>query len=252
MKFSRVKEIEDYIISKESVTMDELCKVFDVSKNTIRRDIKILADKGSISKIYGGVTANTNNNLLSLFEERELENPQQKERIGRMAASFIKENDIIFIDSGTTTVQMLEHVKSIQNLTVITNNLKALNILFSMENVIVITLGGSLIRKTSSFAGMDAITMLKNYNITKCFMAATGVSINSGLTNSTTLEFELKKVVIEKSKEVFLLADTTKFDVASLMTYCPLAEVDYLITDKPPADKYLDYFKKHSIELVLA
>jgi DeoR family myo-inositol catabolism operon transcriptional repressor len=73
MKYNRIKEIEKYIMEHEAVTLDTLCEVFKVSKNTIRRDLNILTEKGSISKTYGGVVANTANNLFVSFEERNIE-----------------------------------------------------------------------------------------------------------------------------------------------------------------------------------
>jgi DeoR family myo-inositol catabolism operon transcriptional repressor len=237
----------------EAVTLDTLCEVFNVSKNTIRRDLNILTEKGTISKTYGGVIANTaNNSLFVSFEERNIKNKMEKEFIGKKAASYVKENDIIFIDSGTTTYQMIEHIKNINNLTVITNNLSALNTMFNYPNINVIAIGGNLIRKTSSFAGIESAAIVKNYNISKCFMAATGVSIVSGLTNSTMPEYELKRSVIQKSNEIFLLADRSKFGISSLLTYCPLEDVDYIISDTNPSREYQEFIKKHNINFVLA
>ena len=251
MKFNRIREIEEYILEHETVTLDRLCDIFKVSLNTIRRDTKLLTDKGSIVKIYGGVTAaNNGKSLLSFFEERIEKNTSAKERIGLAAAGFVSDGDVIFIDSGTTTYQMLEHLKDRANVTVITNNLPALGLLLYMQNINVIAVGGPLIRKTSSFAGMES--SIQHYNIMKCFMAATGISIANGLTNSTMAEFEIKKSVIQKSDRVYLLADTSKFDKSSLMTYCQLSDVHCVITDNTPPEKYIEYLKRNNVELIHA
>ncbi|MDR1533035.1 MAG: DeoR/GlpR family DNA-binding transcription regulator [Clostridiales bacterium] len=252
MKFNRVKEIEKYILEHESATLDDLCQVFGISKNTIRRDVKLLADKGSVTKIYGGVAANDKNSLLSFFEERITKNAAEKERIGLAAAGFVEDQDVIFVDSGTTTFQMLPHLKEKKGVTVITNNLRALGVLLYMPSVNVIAMGGALIRKTSSFSGADTVATLQHYNITKCFMAATGVSIANGLTNSTMAEFELKKAVIQRSGQVILLADVSKFDQSSLMTYCPLAGVHRVITDRMPPESYVAFFQQNNTALTIA
>jgi DeoR family myo-inositol catabolism operon transcriptional repressor len=147
---------------------------------------------------------------------------------------------------------MIEHIKGFSNLTVITNSISALNTLFNYPNINVIAIGGNLIRKTGSFAGIESAAVVKNYNISKCFMAATGVSIVNGLTNSTMPEYELKRSVIQKSNEIFLLADRTKFGISSLLTYCPLEDIDYLISDASPSPEYRDFINKHNINFILA
>jgi DeoR family myo-inositol catabolism operon transcriptional repressor len=124
--------------------------------------------------------------------------------------------------------------------------------MFNYPNINVIAIGGNLFRKTSSFAGIESAAIVKNYNISKCFMAATGVSIVSGLTNSTMPEYELKRSVIQKSNEIFLLADRSKFGISSLLTYCPLEDVDYIISDTNPSREYQEFIKKHNINFVLA
>lgn len=114
----------------------------------------------------------------------------------------------------------------------------------------VIALPGNLIRKTNSFVGVDTVSILRKYNINKSFMASTGISIECGITNSHPLESEIKRVAIEKGIEIFLLVDSSKFDNSSLVTYSQLKDIDYLITDKKPAKKYIDFCNNHDITLV--
>ena len=250
MKFDRIKEIETYIADHESVSIDKLCEVFNVSKNTIRRDINELIEKGSIEKIYGGVIAKDRNLFVS-FEERNAKNSGAKMMIGESAAAFVRDNDIIFLDSGTTTFYMTGHIKELRNVTVITHNIHVITALFFHHNINIISLGGALMHKTGSFGGLESINMLKNYNITKAFMSTTGVSIENGLTNSSMAEFEIKKAVAQKAGEIYLLADSSKFGISSLYTYCNLEEVAYVITDRKLPDKYYHYFQQHDINLVV-
>ena len=118
-------------------------------------------------------------------------------------------------------------------------------------NLNIISLGGNLKRKTNSFVGNSASLVLRDYNISKSFMAATGISISRGATNSSMDEYELKKLIVEKSGEIFLLVDSTKFDTISLMTYSTLENIDRIITNETPTKKYLDFFKKNKINLVI-
>ena len=102
MKEDRLVKMEEYIRDKKSVSLDELCEVFDVSKNTIRRDVTVICDRSDIQKIYGGVSVQYNR-IPPPFSERSSVNTEVKRRIGKQAASMVEDGDVIFIDAGTTT-----------------------------------------------------------------------------------------------------------------------------------------------------
>jgi len=249
MKYNRMKDIEEYILYNETVSLDKLCEVFNVSKNTIRRDINKLLEKGNIKKVYGGVTSNEKK--IIAFEERNIKNIAQKIIIAKLSATFIQDGDIIFIDSGTTTINILDFLKDKNNVTVLTNNLKAIIKAFPYENLNIISMGGSLIRKTNCFTGVNTVQLLKNYNINKAFMAATGISIAKGVSDSSPLEHEIKKLVVERSDEVYLPVDSSKFNTSSLMTYCNLNDIDHLITNEKPNSEYLEYFKENNVKITI-
>ncbi|MEA5009923.1 DeoR/GlpR family DNA-binding transcription regulator [Clostridium tyrobutyricum] len=220
------------------------------SQNTIRRDIHELVKSGTIKKVYGGVSANSK--LLVPFNERKIKNSITKTLLAKTASEFINDGDIVFIDSGTTTVNMADFLKNRINVTIITNNLNFITNSIRYENLNIISTGGTLVRKTNSFAGIDTLNMLKNYNINKSFMAATGVSLTNGVTNSSPLECEIKKAVVNKSNQIYLLADSSKFGISSLMTYCEIKDVDCLITDKMPPKEYQALIKQHDTNLIIA
>jgi DeoR family myo-inositol catabolism operon transcriptional repressor len=249
IKTERIEQIQDYVLVNDTVSLDELVKVFDVSKNTIRRDIQQLVERGKIIKVYGGVAAN--HATLKSFNERQTRNQQQKRSIAKAAANFVEDGDIIYIDSGTTTLEMVENLQS-KNVTIITNNLDFIFKSFPYDNLNVISTGGVFDRKTKSFVSLKNMDLLKSYNINKAFMASTGITISNGVTHSSPLESEIKQNVVKKSSTVFLLVDHCKFDKYALMTYCDMDEVDYIITDKVPSENYQEYTKRHDIQLVIS
>lgn len=251
MKSYRIQEIENYIIKHENVSINTLCSVFDVSKNTIRRDISELEKKGTIKKVYGGVTLNQDKKNTIPFSEREIKNKSKKQLIAEAASALVNDGDIIFIDSGTTTMHMIPFLGHKKNLTIITNNINALIAAVMYPNLNVVSPGGTLFRKTNSLIGIEAVNFLKTYNICKAFMATTGVSLSKGVTNSSSIEYHVKKTVVEKSDKVIVLADNSKLDVASLMTYCELDEVDTFITDKVPPKTFENFFKESDTELIV-
>jgi DeoR family myo-inositol catabolism operon transcriptional repressor len=249
IKEKRIKKIQEYVLEHQSASLDELMEVFDVSKNTIRRDVQELVDRGELKKVYGGVSSI--HKKLESFQERKVRNQDQKELIAKKAASFVEDGDFIFIDSGTTTIEMFEYLKE-KHLTIFTNNIDFIVCAIPFENLDVISIGGMLERKTSSFVNPRNMDLLKDYNIKKAFMASTGISLSNGVTNASPLESELKKTIVSRSSEVYLLVDYDKFDKYGLMTYCGLDEIDYLVTDKVPNGTYQEYAKNHDIHLVLA
>lgn len=252
LKESRIKEIENYVLKHENVSIDTLCSLFNVSKNTIRRDITELEKMGTIKKIYGGITLNNKNKQPTIpFGQREITNKLSKQLIAKEASKLVEDRDIIFIDSGTTTIHMIPFLADRKNLTIVTNNVNAIVKSFPYTNLNILSTGGSLFRQTNSLIGIEAVSFLKNYNISKCFMATTGVTIEKGVTNSSPFEYEIKRAVIEKSKEIIVLADNSKLGVVSLMTYCDLKDVDIFITDKTPSKDVVDYFNNNNVNLMV-
>lgn len=249
MRERRLQDLEEYIHSLGTTSLDELCEHFDVSKNTIRRDINTLLEKGTIQKVYGGVTSISQ--TLIPFENRDITNKLDKKTIAKRAAQFVEGNELIFIDSGTTTRDMIEYLPKTTKLTILTNNLDVINAAANVENISLLIIGNIYKRDTKSFVGNDSLHILDKYNINKAFMAATGVSIASGLTNSDVMEYEIKKKVAEKAQQIYLLADASKFGKSTLLTYSPLSEVDAIVTSKGFPEEYQQYCAANDISVYI-
>lgn len=251
MRTQRIDLIEKYIQQEKSATIDELCDKFQVSKNTIRRDIDTLAEKEVVKKVYGGVTSAVPSGLSSKlipYETRHITHPEEKDRICAQAAKFVKDGDIIYIDTGTTCLNMVDHISSRQ-CTILTNSLQVCLKAVPYPNLNLISLPGKLKRGTLSYVGSEIVDYLKTYNIGKAFMACSGVTIENGLTNATIEEYIIKKAVMENCSKSFLLADHTKFGRFSLMTYCQLKDIDHIVTDAALDEEYVAYCGEHQIEI---
>ncbi|MGD9560221.1 MAG: DeoR/GlpR family DNA-binding transcription regulator [Oscillospiraceae bacterium] len=184
MKTHRIDQMEQYIIENRTVTMNQLCEHFNVSINTVRQDIATLVSKGTIKKIYGGVTCAQKSSLQPL-EERRLRNLDGKRTIARLAASFVDNFDIIYIDSGTTASLLIEYIDPAKQVTVITNSLIAVNTVMQYENIALLCLPGKLDRTSCSFISTVTVHALERYNITKSFMSTTGLSRTGEVTDCT-------------------------------------------------------------------
>ncbi|AQY51892.1 IolR protein [Listeria weihenstephanensis FSL R9-0317] len=247
MKEKRLQLVEEFIQEKGTASLDELCEHFNVSKNTIRRDINKILENGTIQKVYGGVT--TTSDRLIPFENRDHSNQEEKQIIGEIAAGYIEEDEIIFIDSGTTTRNIIEFLPKGIKVTLLTNSLDIINAAATLENINLIIIGNNYKRKTKSFVGMDDSNTIDKYNVNKAFMAATGVSISHGLTNSDLLEYEIKKRIVSKTEDIFLLADQSKYDKSTLLTYCPLEDVSTIVTAQPLSEEYTAFCEEHNIQI---
>lgn len=249
MKISRLNSIEEYVLSKKTVSIDELCEVFRVSKNTIRRDLNELEERGHISKVYGGVTAVTPEDVMPLPVRSGL-NLTAKNLIGQLAAREICDGDTIFIDSGSTAVNVLRHLSPRSKITVVTHSLPAMVEAAKFDDVSLISLGGVYNSATSSFVGIAAQHALSDLRISKAFLSATGVTVESGMSNTTFLEAEIKRGVVAHTSNVILIADNSKLGHDATVTFCRLQNVATFITDREPAPKFVEFCRAHNVRLI--
>lgn len=251
MRTERIDLVEAYILKNKTVSLDTLCEQFDVSKNTVRRDVDTLVKRGTIKKVYGGVTAldpgNTIPKLIP-YSERGILYTEEKDSICRTAALFVEEHDTIYIDTGTTCLNLIDYISD-KECTILTNSLQLFLKAVQYPKLNVISMPGKLKRETLSFAGTEVTDYLKTYNITKAFMACTGVTPKNGLTNATAEEYIVKKAVLENTAHSYLLADHSKFGKVSLMTYWPLEDVEHIITDRHLEAEYEEFCRENQIEV---
>ncbi len=251
MKTDRIQEMERYIIQHGAATMEELRTQFGISMNTVRRDVAELLARGAVTKVYGGVRARPTEQALTPYEVRRRGSEDAKAAIGRRAAALVQDGDVIFIDSGTTTLQMVDHLADRRELTIITNNIEVINRALPHENITIIALPGQVRRKTHSLTGDEAVRYLRRYNVRMAFIAATGVS-SHGVTNSSPLEFEIKKCAVESAEKTVLLIAEAKFGVTGLMTFAQLTDFDALVTDRMPEETVCSRLADSGVELIVA
>lgn len=251
MLYKRRVGIIEYLKEKQSATLDELCKAFDVSINTIRRDINELEEQGAINKVYGGVILCKNDETIPITIRQD-KDVNEKEKIGKYAGNMVDDNDIIIIDSGSTTVHMVKYLKDKKNITIITNSINVVNESAKLNNINLVIVGGDYLRETNSMVGLDAINVIKKLNAKTAFIATTGISLQRGLSNSSMLEAEIKRSMIKSADKLVLLADHSKFELVSLVTFAELNEINYIITDKDIKTEYSKFFKENNIKLIIA
>ncbi|MBB6448769.1 DeoR family myo-inositol catabolism operon transcriptional repressor [Geomicrobium halophilum] len=253
MKVKRLSQIEEYLEEKQEVSLEELKNHFNVSMNTIRRDINELAQSNIINKVYGGVVYNNNSSSnTTAYEERNISHYEEKKKIGQYCNQYIEQHDIVYIDSGTTTHFVLDSLSQEIEFTLITNSLEVVNKAVSYPNIHLMIIGETYKRSTKSFTEITDDETITKFNINKAFMSATAFSINNGASNSDFSENRIKKTVRERANEVYLLIDSSKFGKSSLFTYCHLKDISAIVTDSSVDNSYVDYIKNANKTIVIA
>ncbi len=232
VKNVRLKKMEQYVIDHDFVSMDELCEVFEISKNTARSDVAELVEKGVIEKKYGGVSVITTR-VPTSYQERTEKNKESKKEVGRLAATLLEEGDLIYIDAGTTTSFLVAKGNQLpQQLTIITNNVNVINQSFRENGFTVFSLPGKLNREMNSFISLETIDSLKNYNIKKAFIGARGVSGSGDISVASAVDAKLKEMVLSISECSILMTDFEKFKSAAMINFSHLNKFDYWVCEK--------------------
>lgn len=206
-KSKRLSMIYDYVKAHKDVLLVDLANHVNASQSTIRRDIKELAAQGLVLELYGSIVLNDKNDLDIQIKQRASMQSNEKKEIGMKAASLVRDDAFVFIDAGTTTKEMIPHIKA-KNARFITNGVEiALELLkFGYEVQIV---GGTLKPITEAVVGEFALEFIKTCHFDLSFIGANGVS-ETGYSTPDLKEGMIKKAVIVNSRMAYVLADQSK------------------------------------------
>jgi len=220
------------LTDNRSVEVTELAKIFDVTEETIRRDLEKLEKEGLLKRTYGGAVLLESYNVDFPFEFRKATNMEGKKNIAAKLIAYIDDGDTLMMDSSTSTLQVAKLLRTKKNITVITNSEQIINELKMFDNVKVISTGGTLRQKSFSWVGPIAERTLRKLNANKAIISCKGFDIKRGFTESNELEANIKRVMLEMSDKIFVIADHTKIDKAALVIIATLEDVDMIFTDR--------------------
>jgi DeoR/GlpR family transcriptional regulator of sugar metabolism len=231
----RRRQILELVKSDGAAHVNALAQKFGVSTVTIRNDLTKLAEAGELLRDRGGAISTASSrqvtHLLGL-NERAILNREAKQRIGKAAAQLVAPGDTIIMDAGTTVVEMASHLAGIIPLTVVTNALNVALTMGAATEAQLIFLGGTLSREASSTVGPLAEQTLANLAVQKVFLGTQALDLKSGLTDTTLEIAQAKRAMIKAARQVFLLADSSKWDQTGFIKVAQLEEIDALISDE--------------------
>jgi DeoR/GlpR family transcriptional regulator of sugar metabolism len=246
----RQREIVRLLNDAGTLRIVELAGRFDVSDETIRRDLATLEEQGLLTRAHGGAVAD-GVHLETTFQRRMRENRAPKEAIARTAAEMVRDGSTIIIDSGTTMHELACNLRGKRDLVVITNGLNHVEELLANPTLTLVVTGGVVRRATLGGAGELAVATLQSLRADHTFIATHGFSGEAGLTYPSFEEVAVKRAMIAAGEEVTLLADGTKCGRASMVRVAPLDQVNRIITSPPIPSTERERIEQLGIELLV-
>ena len=243
----RHEDILKILSRLRSVNVADLTERLNVSEVTIRKDLTTLEEMGLILRTRGGAELAEDKNFLRTLNVRRKDHLEEKKAIVRRAAEFVREDDTIFIDSGSTCSLLAEAI-AYRSLRVVTNSLDVMTALADVPGITLISLGGNYRKEAGSFIGPMTEENLESFHLEVGFVGATGFSEKGYFSAQNTIESKLKSKVLEVSKRGFVLADSSKYRNSAFSVFARPDDVDVLITDSRFYDSAL--FQSLGIEVL--
>ncbi|MBN2899749.1 MAG: DeoR/GlpR transcriptional regulator, partial [Clostridia bacterium] len=234
--------------NQKSVTVSKLSKEFNVTEETIRKDLQLLENEGILKRIYGGayveesvqgdVDVNLRENILV----------KDKEIIAEKCVPFVKDGDSIFLDASTTSYYIASKIMS-HNITLITNSLKIASLVANSDTVKLLLIGGIYDKRSMSFLGKNAENDIQKYFVDKAFVSCRSVHLDFGITDSNEQQAEIRKIAFKHSHQTFLVVDHTKFNKTSFSFIADLSDIDEIVTNQPLSEAWVDRLKQEGINI---
>jgi DeoR family fructose operon transcriptional repressor len=248
----RRERIQEHLAIHQIVRTADLCELLETSEATVRRDLEWLEDRGFLERTHGGAILNQRMILEQEYQQRVQHHPEEKRRIGELAASLIEEGDIVFINSGTTATQVIQHIPRNPRITVITNNVSAVMELGDPGFQYFMT-GGEFQSRSNSLAGRFALDNLGLIYANKAIIGVDGISLKHGCTVPTNGEADVVHRMIERTKgQVIIVADHSKWGVVSNFQIATIDEIDRLVSDDRLDSSAVESLAAHDVDCLIA
>ena len=246
----RLQIISQIVEDEGKVYVGKLSKKFNVSEETIRRDLEKLEAQGILIRSHGGAILNYEKMMKEKpFYSMVKKNVENEKYIAEKVLDFIKAGSTIVANSDSITLEALKLIKNRNDVTVITNSIMVLQEL-SQSKLNIISTGGSVNPKSLSFEGSITQNTIKKYNVDIALIDCQGMDISKGILDSNEAEVEIKRTMIKQADKVILLVENTKFDKTSLVKLFDYKDIDCIVTDKKPREEWMNLLESHNIEII--
>ncbi len=248
LAIARKAAIRERLHEHKSVRITELAAELNVTKETIRRDLREMEQGGELIRTHGGAyILDGVQNDIDVGTRQVLKIPE-KERIAQKCDSIIQSGDYIYLD-GSTTCWSIARKVSHRKLTVLTSSLEIANILSPFDTIKLHVIGGEFSPKNKDFVGEGAIKTLERYFVDKAFISCRSVHIRYGITDTNDGRSRLHQTALEHAREKYLVVDHSKLNNVSFSRIAPVTSVDGIIMDQEFPPEWTDYLTAHQIKM---
>lgn len=243
----RRRTILNILSAQGRASVASLAERLGISQLTLRRDLTELEARGLVTRHYGeaelaGGAARATAEVDDPFET-------EKDAIARAGAQLVNDNELLFINTSSTALDLVPHITA-QGVTVVTNSALAQDLPTPASGMILVT-GGEIRPPRGVLSGEFALANIRSVSATTCFVGCAGISTVTGITSTTQQEATVNSLMVERADRMVLLADSSKLGVAAGFTYAPLSRVALLITDDGATDEDVAVLKEAGIHEVL-
>ncbi|SJZ48777.1 DeoR/GlpR family DNA-binding transcription regulator [Garciella nitratireducens] len=239
LKDERLKKILEMVQKENIVSISDMSKILGVTEMTIRRDLKILEEKGLIIRIHGGAKKKQEVSFVELSSnEKRVLHVEEKKYVAKLAGKLVQENDIIYIGPGTTNELVYDYI-TVSYAKVITNSMSVFLKFKDDSRFELILIGGKFRSRTDTFVGNFTNELLKKIRVKKAFIGVNGIS-NDHIMTANEEEALCQRIIMDNANEVYILCDSSKIGKQDFYSFYDLKDVTAVITD----DKIDDTIKK--------
>jgi DeoR/GlpR family transcriptional regulator of sugar metabolism len=247
--YERQRELARLLGQAGRLSVAQICEQFGISEATARRDLEALSEQGLVRRVHGGAVLLRQAAPEEPILRRSREQEHEKERIGRAAAALIQDGETVFLGSGTTVLQVAQHLVT-RTLTIITNSLPVINLMTEKETITLIALGGILRDSELSFIGHITEQALSEVRADKVIIGIRAISLEQGLTNDYLPETLTDRAILKAGREIMIVADHTKFGVLSTAFVAPITAIQTLITDDMTDSDFLASLRALGVQVI--
>lgn len=233
------------------VNVEELAERFDVTPQTIRKDLNDLTERGLLQRFHGGAVLASGVVNFGYDARRQLA-PEAKRRIGQKAASLIPDNSSLIINIGTTTEQVAMALRGKSGLMVITNNINVLNILRGFTEIEVIVAGGVVRHADGGVVGEAAVDFIRQFRVDYAVIGTSAIDHDGALLDFDYREVKVARAIMECARRTVLVADSMKYERTAPVRIGHLSDLDCFVTDEPPPDKLAAICRDNDVAIELA
>jgi DeoR family glycerol-3-phosphate regulon repressor len=234
-----------------SVIVDDLATQFDVTPQTIRKDLNDLCDNRLLTRTHGGAMLSSGVENMAYEARRQIASAE-KQKIGRLAASLVPNNCSLFINIGTTTEEVARALVHHEGLLVITNNIHVATILTPCPRIEVFIVGGIVRRSDGGIVGEQTVDAIRQFKVDYAVVGVSAIDEEGALLDFDYREVRAAQAIISNSRNVMLVADALKFSRSAPVRIGHLSDVDMFVTDQPPPEPVLDLCKHKGVRVELA